>query len=136
MISALFWHGYMQEVQAFQTLMGDLFTAIESPDTVAFEVYAAAIIGRTKRDDILDFQQSSKKKRALLTAVEAQIELRPTVYYEFLEILSKDPSMSFICQKMKEKCGNSCLCINSYSLFAFTWPPGSSCLRNCASLLL
>ena len=85
--------------------MGDLFDAIGSPDSLAFDVYSAAIIQRSKRDEILDFEQSSKKKRALLTAVEAQIQLRPSVYYDFAKILSKDACMDFICQKMRKQCG-------------------------------
>ena len=95
----------MQEARAFQTLMGDLFEAIGSPDSLTFRLYSAAIIDRSKRDDILDYEQSSKKKRALLTAVEARIQLQPSVYYEFVQILSSDPSMDFICRKMREQCG-------------------------------
>ena len=87
--------------------MGDIFTAIGSPDAIAFDVYSAAIIDSSTRDEILDYEQSSKKKRVLLTAVEAQIQLRPSVYYEFVKILSKNASMDFICQKMREQCGKN-----------------------------
>ena len=95
--------------------MGDLFKAIGSPDSLAFDLYSAAIIDGSKRDDILDYELSSKKKRALLTAVEAQIQLRPSVYYEFVKVLSKDPCMDFLCQKMREQCGKNYLytCITS-----------------------
>ena len=96
--------------------MGDLFRAIGSPDTLAFDAYSATIIDSSKRDEILDYEQSSKKKRALLTAVEAQIQLRPSVYYDFVKILSKNASMDFICQNvMREQCGKSQLHKCSYS---------------------
>ena len=85
--------------------MGDLFDAIGSPDSLVTDVYSAAIIGRSKRDEILDYEQSSKKKRALLIAVEAEIQLRPSVYYDFVKILSKNRSMDFICQKMRKQSG-------------------------------
>ena len=91
--------------------MGDLFRAISSPDSLAFDLYSAAIIDSSKRDEILDYEQSAKKKRALLTAVEAQIQLRPNVYYDFVKILSNEASMDFVCQKMKEQCGKSLLSV-------------------------
>ena len=97
----------MQEARVFQSLIGDLFEAICSPDSLAFRLYAAAIIDRSKRDDILDYEQSSKKKRTLLRAVEDKIQLQPSVYYEFVKILSNDVSMDFICQKMREQCGKN-----------------------------
>ena len=101
----------MQEAKAFRSLMRDLKKAISSPDSIAFDVYAAGIINEAKRDEICDSQQSLNKKQVLLKAVEAQIQLQPKVYYEFLEILSEEPSLDFICQKMREKCGKSQLCI-------------------------
>ena len=106
-LRAFFCHGYVQEARAFQTLIGDLFEAIGSPDCLAFRLYASAIIDRSKRDEILDYEQSSKKKRALLTAVEAQIQLQPSVYYEFVKVFSTDASMDFICRKMREQCSKS-----------------------------
>ena len=87
--------------------MGDLFKAIGSPDSLAFDLYSATIISSSKRDEILDYEQSSKKKRTLLTAVEAQIQLRPSIYYEFVKILSGDVSIDFICQKMRKQCGKN-----------------------------
>ena len=87
--------------------MGDLSDAIDSPDSIAMKVYSAKIISWEKRDEIFDNQQSLNKKLALLRAVEAQIRFRSDVYYEFLEILSKNPAMDFICQKMREECGKS-----------------------------
>ena len=96
-----------QEARAFQILMGDLFRAITSPDSLAFDLYSATIINSSKRDEILDYEQASKKKRTLLTAVEAQIQLQPSVYYEFVKILSNDTSMDFICRKMREQCGKN-----------------------------
>ena len=95
----------MQEARAFQTLMGDLIRAISSPELLAFDLYSAAIIDSSKRDEILDYEQSLKKKQTLLTAVEAQIQSQPSVYYEFVQILSNDASMDFICQKMRDQCG-------------------------------
>ena len=97
----------MQEARAFQSLIGDLFKAIGSPDSLAFDLYAAAIIDRSKSDEILDYEQSSKKKRTLLRAVEDKIQLQPSVYYEFVKILSNDASMDFICQKMRGQCGKN-----------------------------
>ena len=101
--------------------MGDLFKAISSPDSIAFDVYSAAIIESEKRDEILDYEQSSKKKRVLLTALEAQIQLQPNVYYKFVEILSKKPSMDFICQKMREQCGKSQLCVTTCTTSLPNW---------------
>ena len=95
--------------------MEDLFEAIGNPDSLAFRLYAAAIVDRSKRDEIFDYEQSSKKKRALLTAVEAQIQLRPSIYYEFVKMISNDASMDFICRRMREQCGRNQLytCITS-----------------------
>ena len=85
--------------------MGDLLQAITSPDSIAINAYAAAIITSEKRDEIVNYEQTLKKKVAVLTAVESQIKLQPDVYYKFLEILSKDPSMDFMYQRMREQCG-------------------------------
>ena len=94
-------------------MMGDLFTAITSPESIAFKVFSSAIIDSEVRDKILDHQLASDKKQVLLRAVEAQIKLQPSVYYKFVKILSKYRSMSFICQKMREKCGKSQMCFTS-----------------------
>ena len=91
----------------------DLFTAITNPDSIAHNVYSAFIIDNEVRDKILEHRLTSDKKQVLLTAVEAKIKLEPNVYYQFLDILSKDPSKKRICQKMREKCGKSQLCITS-----------------------
>ena len=100
----------MQEARAFRTLLEDLNTAIVSPDSIALSVYSAGIIDKEKRDEIFDYEKSWKKTLALLTAVESQIQLRPRVYYEFVEILSKSPAMHVVCQKMREQIGKSGLC--------------------------
>ena len=97
----------MQEARAFQTLMGDLIRAIGSPDSLAVDLYSAAIISKSKKDEIFDYEQSLKKKNALLTAVEDQIQLQSSIYYEFVKILSNDASMDFICWKMREQCGKN-----------------------------
>ena len=98
-----------QEARAFRTMMEDLNTAIVSPDSTALSVYSAGIIDKEKRDEIFDYEKSGKKTLALLTAVESQIQLRPSVYYEFVEILSKSPAMHFVCQKMTQQIGKSYL---------------------------
>ena len=94
-------------------MMGDLFTGITSPGSIAFEVFSAAIIDSEVRDKILDYQLASEKKQVLLRAVEAKIKLQPSVYYQFVKVLAKYRSMEHICQKMMEKCGKSQLCITS-----------------------
>ena len=90
--------------------MGDLFSALTTPDTIAMFVYSAGIISREKRDEIISYEQGFKKKTALLSAVESQIDQNAKVYYAFLEILSRDASMHAICSKMREECGES-LCV-------------------------
>ena len=94
-------------------MMGDLFTGITSLESIVFEVFSAAIIDSGVRDKILDHQLASEKKQVLLRAVEARIELQPSIYYELVKILAKYCSMEHICQKMREKCGKSQLCITS-----------------------
>ena len=86
-------------------MISDLYSALTSPDAIAFSVYSAGIISREKRDEIISYEQGSKKKTALLSAVESQIDQNATVYYEFLEILSRDASTHTICSKLREECG-------------------------------
>ena len=100
-----FFRGHTQEARAFRILLEDLTTAIVSPDFIALSAYSAGIIDKEKRDEIFDYEKSRKKTLALLTAVESQIQLRPSVYYEFVEILSKSPSLYFVCQKMRKQIG-------------------------------
>ena len=84
--------------------MDKISLAISNPDSTAFSLYATGIISRPKRDEISDCEQTSKKKIMLLRAVEDKIDLNPEVYHQFVEILSQDMSMEFICGKMREQC--------------------------------
>lgn len=95
--------------------MSDLHLAIGSPDDIAFRVYSAGIIDRDKREKINEYEHTSNKKRELLSAVESQILLRPSVYDEFVGILSEDLTMDSICRKMREYCGESQLCVSSFN---------------------
>ena len=100
--------------------MSDLYSALTSPDAIAVSIYSAGIISRDKRDEITSYEQGFKKKTALLSAVESQIDQNAQVYYEFLKVLSRDASTHAICSKMREECGES-LCVNILVLRVYTW---------------
>ena len=110
-------------MRAFQSLWVDISTALVTgtPDSIADKAFTTHIIGRDARDKIFDLGQNLEKKGVLLRAVEAQIELQPNVYYQFLDILSEDPSKRHICQKMREKCGKNQLCITSIHFITYLY---------------
>ena len=96
-----------QESEAFQLLINKISLAIGNPESTAFSLYSAGVISKDKRDEICDYEQNAKKKRALLRAMEDQIALTPEAYHKFCDILSRDKSNEVICGKMRAQCRKS-----------------------------
>ena len=84
----------------------DLFTAIEDPEVLAWELYAEDIISSPVRDAAA-YVKHERDVRAsnLLKAVESRIKVDPRVFDVFLSVLAKRPSMSHLCGRIRDACG-------------------------------
>ena len=89
--------------ETFRKHSADLLTVIEDPEVLAWELYTENIIS-TAVHDAATYMMHKKGTRTsdLLAAVESQIKVDPGVFDVFLSVLSKRPSMSDLCRRMKE----------------------------------
>ena len=94
--------------EVFRKHSANLLTAIQDPEVLAWELYAEHIISQTARD-AASFMMHGRGARTsnLLMAVESQIEVNPKAFDVFLSVLAKQPSMSDLCERIKDACGKS-----------------------------
>lgn len=92
--------------EAFRKHSADLLTAIQNPESLAWELYAKNIISREARDAAAYTMHGRGVKTSnLLAAVDSRIAVDPGIFDVFLSVLSKQPSLSDLCGRMKAACG-------------------------------
>ena len=88
--------------EAFRKHSADLLMAIQDPEVLAWELYAENIISSEMRDAVNNrMHERCERTSKLLAAVDSQIAVDPEVFNVFLSVLSKQPSMSDLSQKIK-----------------------------------
>ena len=89
--------------ETFRKHSADLFTVIQDPEVLAWELYAENIISTAVRDAAA-YVMHEKGMRTwnLLAAVESQIKVDPGTFNKFLSVLAKQPLMSDLCKRMKD----------------------------------
>ena len=88
---------------AFRKHSADLLTAIQDPEVLAWELYAENIIPSAVRDAANNTMHERHKRTSdLLAAVDSQIVVDPGAFDVFLSMLAKRPSMSNLCERVKE----------------------------------
>lgn len=88
--------------EAFRKHSADLFTTIQDPEVLAWELYAENIIPASVRDAAnYVMHERGARTSNLLIAVESQIKVDPGMFDVFLSVLAKRPAMSDLCGRMK-----------------------------------
>ena len=97
--------------------------AISHPERLANELYSQDVISTQVRDETMKITGTSTYCRAskLVAAVEDQIKASPTVFYKFLSVVRRDPSMVYIADAMSDyyrKCivRSVCCCLCCYNM--------------------
>ena len=94
--------------ETFRKYSADLFTVIQDPEVLAWELYAENIIPAAVRDAAAYvMHEKGVRTSNLLAAVESQIKVDPGMFDLFLSVLAKRSSMSDLCAKMKDAYGKS-----------------------------
>ena len=94
--------------EVFRKHSANLLTAIQDPEVLAWELYAENIISLTSRDAANNMMHGRGARTShLLAAVELQIAVNPKAFDVFLSVLAKQPSMSDLCERIKDACGKS-----------------------------
>ena len=89
--------------EIFRKHSADLFTAVQDPEVLAWELYAENIIPPAVRDAAAYvMHERGARTSNLLIAVESQIKVDPGMFDVFLSVLDKRPSMSDLCGRMKD----------------------------------
>ena len=89
--------------KAFCKHSADLLMAIQDPEVLAWGLYADNIITPAVRDAANNtMHERGKRTSDLLAAVDSRIAVDPGVFDVFLSVLSKRPSMSNLCERVKE----------------------------------
>ena len=92
----------MAEQQAFREVYAELMEAIQDPVYLAANLYSAWIIPVSVRTEMTTPGVSRfEKNEKLLTAVESQIKATPQIFARFLSVLSGDPSMEPLVEKLQ-----------------------------------
>ena len=92
--------------KAFRKHSADLLTVIQDPEVMAWDLYAENIISSAVRDAANNMTlERGVRTSKLLAAVESQIAVDPTAFSTFLSMLTKRPSMSDLCRRMKDAYG-------------------------------
>ena len=89
--------------ETFRKHSADLLTAIQDPEVLAWELYAKDIIPSAVRDAVNNMMhERSKRTSDLLAAVDSRIAVDPGAFNVFQYVLAKRPSMSNLCESVKE----------------------------------
>ena len=89
--------------EAFRKHSADLLTAIQDPEVLAWELYAENIIPSAVRDAANNtMHERGKRTSDLLAAVDSRIAVDPGMFNVFLYVLAKRPTMSDLCERVKE----------------------------------
>ena len=110
--------------EAFCKNSADLFTAIQDPEVLAWELYAENIIPRATRDAAsYMMHETGARTLKLLAAVESRIAVDPGTFDVFLSVLAKRSSMRDLCGSMKDAYRKSVqrISINSRTLASVSY---------------
>ena len=89
--------------KTFRKYSAQLFTAIQDPEVLAWELYSEAIISQAVRDSATNtMHERGVRTSKLLEAVESQILLDPNTFDVFLSVLAKRLEMNDLCKRMKK----------------------------------
>ena len=82
--------------------MGMLLLGLQNPEVLAIRLYSADLISVATRNEVLVSSLSNDKKNIiLLQAVEAQIQVSPKKFDDFITVLSSEPSMNTLAELLK-----------------------------------
>ena len=92
--------------EVFRKHSGDLLTVIQDPEVLAWELYSESVITSA----VVEFANNMTHERGartskLLIAVESKIKVDPGAFNVLLSVLTKRPSMSDLCRRMKDAYG-------------------------------
>ena len=92
-----------EESEAFRKCSADLIKEIEDPELLAWELHSSNVISKKQVDEVgmVDLSPVQRKTR-LLSAVEDQIAANPAKFQNLLKVLSEQPSLKDIVDKLKE----------------------------------
>ena len=92
--------------ETFRKNSADLLKVIQDLEVLAWELFAQNIISPAVRDAATNVtHERGVRTSKLLAAVESQIAVDPKTFNVFLSMLAKRPSMSDLCRRMKDACG-------------------------------
>ena len=88
--------------EAFRKHSADLLTTIQDPEVLAWELYAESVITPAVRDAANNMMHERGKRTSdLLAALDSRIMVDPGAFDVCLSVLAKRPSMSDLCERMK-----------------------------------
>ena len=89
--------------ETFRKHSADLLMVIQDPEVLAWELYSKDIITVDEREAACYHMHSrGMRTSSLLSAVESKIKVNPGTFDVFLSVLAKQPSMSDLCERMKD----------------------------------
>ena len=88
--------------ETFRKYSADLLTTIQDPEVLAWELYAQNVISPSVRDAVNNvMHERGKRTSDLLAAVDSRIVVDAEAFDVFLSALAKRPSISDLCERMK-----------------------------------
>ena len=94
--------------EVFRKHSADLLRGIQDPGELAWELYSKKIISVAVRETANnEMLERGKRTSDLLAAVDSQIAINPRVFDVFLSILTKLPSMDYLCSRMMNEYSKS-----------------------------
>ena len=89
--------------KSFRKHSADLLIAIQDPEVLAWELYAENIIPAAARDAANNMMHEKGQRTSyLLAAVDSRIAVDPGAFDVFLSVFAKRPSMSNLCERVKD----------------------------------
>ena len=85
-----------------KTHYSDLVGTIQDSAALAGSLYSRGIISQSVRDKVQERVDltTKEKSQVLINAVEAQVTTDPSMFQAFMEVLTEEPSLSTIVEKM------------------------------------
>ena len=109
--------------ETFRKHSADLLTAIQDPEVLAWELYAKDIIPSAVRNAANNMMhERSERTSDLLAAVDSRIAVDPGAFNVFQYVLAKRPSMSNLCESVKETYRKSAGQAHNFSPFSSSPP--------------
>ncbi len=93
-----------KEYLVLQKAYADVSKAIQSPLTIAGELFATGLMAQALHDNMSDYTNDRQKHNIMKTVLQ-KVEEKCENFYLFVKILEKDPTMNNITQRLKSECG-------------------------------